>query len=1055
MGGTRMWTVWLAVVWAFVACVDPRPVREGRTSEAVYLQKDELMSAPAGIDEQWMMQTTVVRTSSPNVLGDYAFPGFVGPLNLVNFRFSEDALQVLNGQELQADDEDNPNDDHSSLTGRVLLEFPGEHVDVKFLETLSGERTNRIEENTERPWTERDQFRVDFEKASLDPMATTIWYYGEYVADCAKPVGANLVPGSYEFERDDQHLSFEIEVNYNVTVQGGCYDMVSLATGSGTVTIHYRVAFMRRSEDAIAAYEPEVIPEKDEVNKRFGAFQRLAIYRDPESGLLDAKSYLQRWNPARPSDDPVVFYFAKGFPKRFKPMFEEVAEETNRILEEAGASLRFAFRPWNDDGIERHLGDIRYSFVVWHQDIDTTRGLLGYGPSNSDPRSGELINASLNLYNVGMDYYRYYIQQYLEDHGAATDTDGMCEPGTKLIPTDDGGELAVSARLESGLFQEMRRVMEMPEPNADEDPTAMFVPRPIRDEDEDGDGQDDFVADYVRSLGEYRYTRPEWNEYIYLNGRMPLADFRARLTTERLFQEELHDIAMNRNPLGASDLAGREGIEALHEFAKRFREYRKNHEELEADRDLLLARHNIYEFNDFDAISAIAQGARRCKDDGTWEDDEEYSERIIEDVVMHVAIHEFGHNLSLRHNFYGSVDATHMREGELSASVMDYVTSQEEAGSRRGWGAYDAAALSWIYGDEDARERAMAENYLFCTDQHRYRSPLCTAHDLGVTPSQITLNSIERYDWLYSIRNRRAYRTFWDTASYADQVYSAIFSLQRMWYLAIFDWGGGGIQDTLKRLDQIDDEREVLTDQEYDVIARDFLADVSASVDMSMAFMDAIINQDASTRNYQTEFDPFFGDVLRLGIIDDKLFATFAFMDLQEVSNYNPNIQTYVAMYDVTLDGRNLALSQRIMDDMLGANYDTFPWFRFLAVELFGTATNSNLVSDVGLRSRIAIRRYEELDELTAEFGAEVLTEVMREGNPAQIFVHEGEQYIYSYLEDQGWHLVANEARSPVSFQYMRDYNEALNGSRSGSQDNYGLKTLLAYYERYNNFVGF
>ena len=83
---------------------------------------------------------------------------------------------------------------------------------------------------------------------------------------------------------------------------------------------------------------------------------------------------------------------------------------------------------------------------------------------------------------------------------------------------------------------------------------------------------------------------------------------------------------------------------------------------------------NIYSFNDADAISAIATGARRCTEDGYWESNEQYSQRLIEDIVYKVAIHELGHNLSLRHNFYGSVDAKHMHEGEISSSVMDYVS---------------------------------------------------------------------------------------------------------------------------------------------------------------------------------------------------------------------------------------------------------------------------------------------------------------------------------------------------------------------------------------------
>ena len=129
--------------------------------------------------------------------------------------------------------------------------------------------------------------------------------------------------------------------------------------------------------------------------------------------------------------------------------------------------------------------------------------------------------------------------------------------------------------------------------------------------------------------------------------------------------------------------------------------------------------------------------------------------------------------------------------------------------------------------------------------------------------------------------------------------------------MGILDWGGGGVQDTLKRLDQLDPERPVLSNPEYDAISEDFFNDVQSAIGMTMAFYDAIVNQSASFRNYQTEFDPYYGDVLRLGIIIDKLFATMAFMDLQDVWNYNPNIRTYVAMYDAPFGDRNGAISQR------------------------------------------------------------------------------------------------------------------------------------------------
>ena len=315
------------------------------------------------------------------------------------------------------------------------------------------------------------------------------------------------------------------------------------------------------------------------------------------------------------------------------------------------------------------------------------------------------------------------------------------------------------------------------------------------------------------------------------------------------------------------------------------RGWRRNSAELHADESYLLGRQNVMVFNAYDALNAAKSGARKCVD-GKWESNEAFKERIIEEVVFHVAIHELGHNLSLRHNFYGSVDAAHMDENELTSSVMDYVWSAYEAGTKRSWGAYDVAALKWIYGTEDVRDEMMAEDFLYCTDEHRFRSPLCRAHDVGITPSQIVLNAIERYDWLYNFRNRRAYRKFWDTAWYNSQVAGAIYPLLRMWYLAIFDWGGGGVQEVLKRQDQVDENRTVLTDQEYDEISIDFYNDISASMDLIMAFYDAVINQPASLRNYKTEYDPYYGDVIRLGIVLDKLHAVFAFMDVRNTTTH-------------------------------------------------------------------------------------------------------------------------------------------------------------------------
>jgi hypothetical protein len=128
-------------------------------------------------------------------------------------------------------------------------------------------------------------------------------------------------------------------------------------------------------------------------------------------------------------------------------------------------------------------------------------------------------------------------------------------------------------------------------------------------------------------------------------------------------------------------------------------------------------------------------------------------------------VHELGHNLSLRHNFRGSVDESNfpnlneytvryvnMAKGAakpMTSSIMEYV-SQE--GQQLMPGGYDLAAIRWIYNDEVELKngqiikidtsKKIADNkvgqlkyYQFCTDEQRIlvTDPMCNSFDQGTT----------------------------------------------------------------------------------------------------------------------------------------------------------------------------------------------------------------------------------------------------------------------------------------------------------------------------------
>jgi hypothetical protein len=1030
------------------ACVDHRPIRNGLSDEYIYLTKANLTqvnpktSDPA--DDGWLMKVTVVGTSVPGDMSKQRlYPGAESDISYVRFRFTDDSLQVVDTRSLQRDDAEDPNDDLPAQADAILMEFDGKHVDVKLRESLDGERTNLEEENTEAPWQKRQTFRVDLGESDMSPATSISWTFGPLLKNCTEQVSAHLVPGSFEWDETDQYLSWVTEVVYSLSARGTCPTLTGFLHGSSTATVQFRFSFYR---PGVSNYAGEEIAEKDPVNKKYGSFQLFSLFRDEETGLLGARRLIQRWNPER--EEPVTYYFAEGFPDRFKPMFEKIAADTNRIMEEAGAKLRFQFLEHDHDGKVRNVGDVRHSFVIWHQALDANApGLLGLGPPGSDPRTGEIISSQLNLYNIGFDRYRFVIQSYLEDHGAEGKPEGnqpweqiACNPGETLAPqaTPEQGSF-----LKTRLFDEMREILHSPDTGHASD----FVPTPTR-------GQE-FYDDYHRLLPELRYTFAGASYYARGEGRAALLEeYGERLAAEKEFQEAMGRISMNENPFEASILDASAMIDEQLAFAARLRAWMENHERLARLEDQINATANVHTMADGDALQILARSARRCVN-GRWESDAEYRERIIEGVVRQVAIHELGHNLSLRHNFYGSVDAKHMRPGDLSASVMDYVPAQFEAASELAWGAYDEAALKWIYGGERVRREVMKKDLLYCTDEHRGNSPLCTAHDLGITPSQIVLNAIEDYDWNYKYRNFRVYKQIWDTSSYASGAYSSLFGPLRMWRLGVFDWGGGGVEETLKRLDQVDPDRPALDAQAYRDKAQDFYNEISAATNIAMAFYNAVLKQSAVHRNFQTEFDPYYGDVLRMGIIADKLFATMAFMDMHRVDDYNPNVETYASLYEYAVSDQSLEVAHRVLGDMIGANYETFPWFRYMALTVFAGAANSNLISDASLKDWIAIQRFPSLADFEEVYGPGAREVALRPDNAQQTFEHNGESYVYTYLPERNWHLVAGMSRNRHSYKTLVEYNEALRANTSRTMDSYALKLLVALHERFNNFSGY
>ena len=136
--------------------------------------------------------------------------------------------------------------------------------------------------------------------------------------------------------------------------------------------------------------------------------------------------YVRRWRLA-PSDtaayregervepeEPIVFYVDHTVPDEYRPYVEDGIEAWNEAFREAGYEDAIVAKDAPDDS-SWSAEDIRYSTVQW-----TASHQMGYaiGPSQADPRTGEILNADILISSE-------FVRAWAEDYGTlAPETEG-------------------------------------------------------------------------------------------------------------------------------------------------------------------------------------------------------------------------------------------------------------------------------------------------------------------------------------------------------------------------------------------------------------------------------------------------------------------------------------------------------------------------------------------------------------------------------------------------------------------------------------------------------
>ncbi len=392
---------------------------------------------------EWYYQRTVVDMPAGE---NFTFVGAtdLGGLSRVRWEIQENMLYARRSTESVVGT-DLKKEQGERYLGEVVAAFPiQKHFDISnAYNTTTGEKINVIEENDrDRPWHEREYVRVDwsvnrvqnydldFERASVEAVP----YYVQ-----------EIDPATGERHKDAPHFAPDgsyFDITNKIFAKPGSVNLPGYGEiplcwlrghefsqcGPGEYTL--RNSFMKVSPER--QYEP--MPYKGRPTEMFGYFQTSRMVYDPKTGIREQgkERYLNRHNIwKRWFDDegkplpyaqrelrPVVYYANDEMPDWLKPVGQEVADQWNRVFTDAVESLGyplkegervFVFCPNNPvqegdhpacgaPGLAPRLGDIRYSFMAYVPKF-MTYGLLGFGPSNIDPETGEILSGMAYVYH--------------------------------------------------------------------------------------------------------------------------------------------------------------------------------------------------------------------------------------------------------------------------------------------------------------------------------------------------------------------------------------------------------------------------------------------------------------------------------------------------------------------------------------------------------------------------------------------------------------------------------------------------------------------------------
>ncbi|EHZ7121580.1 zinc-dependent metalloprotease [Vibrio vulnificus] len=691
---------------------------------------------------------------------------FQGTPKLVTLRFDKangiiaeevDRDTIINGKPSRYD---------SSINLAPVLKIPGEFQQYRCAEDQFDECTNKEELNTDASlsWQDTTHFTPDYAGIkSLAVDTVDAWWTADNVTETAEP---RLV--HWEYDAAAGVINVEVERTFTASAD----DMYQFGSQLEDLSFKTRFFYSLVKLDKLASPDYEVVHYPGKDSQRYGFFndEKTPLSVNGEANLQGEKFRLiNRFNPKKESVDYYLsdsYFSPEG--KEFLQTTLDTIEHINQIL--AGTGVPKINIVNKDKPAGKHPGDLRINmFNLITDPVDN--GLLGYGPSATNPLTGEIVHAHVNQYagvirasaremwrRLAVHYNRQEIARPAEFK--LDETDPAVNNGTD---DSDAGTTSMIFGAE--------RVSDF---IVDKNITNIQTSLPLV-----AASEPDF------NDGVVTWLRPDMqSEYSFNKQALSYAKQRQAYAEQNMYSDQFLWVStQSKGLIKGIDYKAGGYFDNAHldpsapDYADKVNTKLKAWEDLNADQQAQVTK------------------------------------QISQHIYTSTLVHELGHNLGLRHNFMGSMDKSNFySEQEITAlgydkvpaysSIMDYGASIFD--ELPTYGKYDIAALRFGYQrqaevktlddkgettvayvslseiDEKVRQNYRAyplgtlevlkeqlkkqddsqptqsvKNYYYCSDENTSSTTTCNRFDEGTNILELTEFRIQQYWDSYEFLNKR------------------------------------------------------------------------------------------------------------------------------------------------------------------------------------------------------------------------------------------------------------------------------------------------------------